>query len=200
MRFLVLWLTVVIAVVVLGALGGSQLPFDRAVIGSFVDWRALHPRLTGLLIVFTQLGGFPVLIALGVGGTLWLLTRRQFATAFAFAATLLAGRAAIELIKYLVARPRPSFDAHPVHVFSQSFPSAHAGNSMITYTALALFLTPPPRRRSVLIGAILLALAIGATRPMLGVHWPTDVAAGWLVGGLFVSLGWWAHLRRQSAA
>lgn len=200
MRFLVCWLIAFAAVVVLGATGGSQLGFDRAVIGGFVSWRTLHPQPTGLLIVFTQLGGFYVLIGLGMGGALWLLMQRQFATAVAFAATVLAGRATIELIKYLVARPRPSFDAHPVQVFSQSFPSAHAGNSMITYTALALFLAPPTWRSPALIAAILLAIAVGATRPMLGVHWPTDVAAGWLVGGLVVSLGWSAHRRRQSAA
>ena len=93
------------------------------------------------------------------------------------------GRAIVEFMKWLLARPRPDFIDHPVVVHSLSFPSGHAGNSMIVYLALALIAGPVLTRRLwPVAAAAIFAVAIGLTRPILGVHWPTDVLAGWMLG------------------
>ena len=74
-------------------------------------------------------------------------------------------------------------------VKTSSFPSGHATSSMIFYLALALVLTAGTRwHRIAAAGAVLLSLLIGASRVMLGVHWPSDVIGGWAFGMLWIML------------
>ena len=76
-----------------------------------------------------------------------------------------------------------------VDVSSLSFPSGHAGNSMIVYLSVALLLFDDPRRRRIAAAcAIILSLLIGLSRPAVGVHWPSDVVGGWAFGLLWVML------------
>ena len=74
-------------------------------------------------------------------------------------------------------------------VKTSSFPSGHAASSMIFYLSLALVLSAhSPRRFAVAAAAIVLSLLVGASRVMLGVHWPSDVIGGWAFGLLWVLL------------
>ena len=115
-----------------------------------------------------------------------LLARRIRTSAFVFAATT-GGMAMGGLLKLVYARPRPDLVPHLVEVTSTSFPSGHATDSALVYLTLAALLarTVPERvLRIYLIGvAILLTLLIGSSRVYLGVHWPSDVVAGWTIGG-----------------
>ncbi|GLR47825.1 phosphatase PAP2 family protein [Sphingomonas astaxanthinifaciens] len=184
----------------LALVGGAGSGFDRGVVLWWTAWRAGAPGATQALVVFTQLGGFAVLLSLVALATGWLLWRGERRAALLFAATVLSGRLAVEGLKLLVGRPRPSFDAHPVTVLSNSFPSAHSANSMTTFLALALFVAPERWRREALAGAVVLSLMIGASRPMLGVHWPTDVLGGWLFGLTWVGVAWTLSRRARSAS
>jgi undecaprenyl-diphosphatase len=186
--------------VLLGGLGGAGHGLDSAAILAFQEWRTASPRETGWTILLTHAGGAPFLLTVAGVGVLALLLQGKRSNALLLALTVLGGRLGVELIKLAVDRPRPAFDAHPVAVFSQSFPSGHAANSTITYLALALFAAPERWRRPAAVGAMLLALAIGTTRPVLGVHWPSDVAGGWIYGLLVIFLAAWISRRRQSAA
>jgi undecaprenyl-diphosphatase len=98
-------------------------------------------------------------------------------------------------LKFMLARPRPDLVAHAVDVYTLSFPSGHAMLSAITYlTVGALFARARPRFREkayVLSIAILLSLLVGISRIYLGVHYPTDVLAGWSVGGAWACLWSW---------
>lgn len=190
----------VLLLVLLGWAGGAAQPLDIGVIRDFAEWRANHPQGTGWTILLTHLGGAPALVSMTGLAALWLWWRGHRARAGLLLLTVLGGRLMIETLKLTVNRPRPSIDAHPVVVFSQSFPSGHAGNSMLTFLALALYLLPERLRGRGLAAAVAGSLAIGATRPILGVHWLSDVLAGWLFGAAFVSLIWWAFGARQSAA
>src|SRR3546814_7587701 len=82
-----------------------------------------------------------------------------------------------------------------VEVSSMSFPSGHSANSAIVYltiaTLLAQVVDTRGARNFILVAAGLLVAAIGCSRVYLGVHWPTDVLAGWSFG-TFWALGWWA--------
>ena len=178
-----------------GWLGGGGFPFDDAIVRYFVGWRAIHLRETQLLVDLTYLGGAPVLIALAVIAAAVAALNREKADALQLTGVVLGGRAITEGMKWAVGRPRPALDAHPVHVFSQSFPSAHAGNTMVTYGAIALFALPERWRAPGLVCAVLLSLLIGATRPILGVHWPTDVIGGWCLGALWLLACWTARER-----
>lgn len=129
--------------------------------------------VTGLLLVCAAVIGY-----LLVGG-------RLRTASFLFAATA-GGIALAGLLKLVYARPRPTLVPHLVDVTSSSFPSGHATDSAIVYLTLAALLArsiPGRGPRIYIIGAaILMILLIGVSRVYLGVHWPSDVAAGWTLG------------------
>ena len=200
MVFRLLLASALLAVLLVTALfGGEGLAFDQATVVRLAAWRAAHPEATSVLILVTQLGGAPVLLLLA-GMAALATARRDRWAAGALVATVLGGRLLIELLKLGVDRLRPAIDAHPVSVFSQSFPSGHAGNSMLTYGAIALFAMPERSRGPALGTAIALSLVVGMTRPILGVHWPSDVAGGWCLGALWLLLCWslWEDFRKRA--
>jgi undecaprenyl-diphosphatase len=98
------------------------------------------------------------------------------------------------LLKHTFERVRPDLVPHGVRVYTASFPSSHAMLSAVTYLTLGALLTRvEPRRRLkayLLTVAVLLTLLIGTSRVYLGVHWPTDVLAGWCVGSAWATLCW----------
>ena len=80
-------------------------------------------------------------------------------------------------------RLRPEDQQHLVAAQSYAFPSGHAANATLVWLCLALLLPRGPRARLAAIwAAVWLALAVGLSRIMLGVHWPSDVIAGWAFG------------------
>ncbi len=145
------------------------------------------PALLQPIVLLTDLGSLPALFALALGGVLLLIVARRRGEAAWLAGIAFGGRILVELIKLAVARGRPPVIQHAVAVESWSFPSSHTANSTITLIALALFLAQGRGRRPALAVAALLAFAVGCSRMWLGVHWPTDVTAGWLFG-----IGWLA--------
>ena len=134
----------------------------------------------------TALGGFTVLtLVVVMGAALLLLHRRRFQAAVLAAAVIL-GQALAEATKKLVGRDRPDLVPHLDQVYSSSFPSGHSALSPIVYFTLAGILAagePNRGAKTLMVGAAAaLVLAIGASRVYLGVHWPTDVLAGWAMG------------------
>lgn len=180
--------------------GGALSPVDRDIVLWWAAWRAGAPHGTEALVVFTQLGSAPFLLTVTLLGALWVARRDGWREGLLLAGTVVAGRLVEEGLKLVFARPRPGFDAHPVMVHSNSFPSAHAANSMVTLLALALWLAPERWRRQAVAAAATLSVMIGSTRPMLGVHWPSDVLAGWLFGIGWVAGAWALRTRGRSAA
>jgi undecaprenyl-diphosphatase len=158
------------------------------------------------MIDVTALGGTTVLtLIVTVTGIALAIERRWLTLALVLGATI-GGSIAVDVAKTLVGRARPDIVAHLVQVSSLSFPSGHSANSAIVYLTLATLLAQIIRRRAlrrfVLAVAILLAIAIGCSRVYLGVHWPSDVLAGWSFGALW-ALAWWAigaRIRRKRAA
>lgn len=138
----------------------------------------------------TFLGG-AILIPIGVALVLAAAFSRRIRLAIIVALVLIIAAVFTEVVKELVARPRPT--ANPlVSAPGYSFPSGHTLNSTVTYGILVLVAwrsrLPLAVRRAVLILAVILPLLIGLSRIALGVHWPTDVLAGWLAGVAFVAL------------
>lgn len=179
-------------------LGGPGNAFDRAAIETLTAARLAYPTLTRAGIWITFAGGAPMTLLLALLGATFLVWRGRLGHASALLAIVLGGRLMVELLKQLIGRPRPDLD-YPVMVQSLSFPSGHAANSMIAFVAVALFCTPERHRKAAMTVAIGASLVVGATRPLLGVHWPSDALSGWIFGLLWVIGGWRIALRFGSA-
>ena len=134
----------------------------------------------------TALGGFTVLTLVSLMTVVILAMQRRRLQAGIFAATVVLGQALAEAVKAIVGRPRPDFVAHFDLVYSSSFPSGHSTMAPVVYLTLAVILAAgEPRRdiRALLFGcAVAVIVAVGVSRVYLGVHWPTDVLAGWVLG------------------
>jgi undecaprenyl-diphosphatase len=115
-----------------------------------------------------------------------LLFRQRYHLAAMMAAATGGGALASMVLKSLFARPRPAIVPHLIDVSTLSFPSGHATNSAIVYLSIALVLArnfaDRPTRVFILASAVGLVVVIGVTRVYLGVHYPSDVAAGWMAG------------------
>lgn len=148
-----------------------------------------NPALVAIARALTALGEPTILIAAGAAVFLWLWYAGRARLGLILFLIAMTGRGISELQKYWIARPRPDLDPHLVVVQTSSFPSGHANSSMIFYTTMALALAVGTRwYRAAVIGAVILSLLIGASRVMLGVHWPSDVIGGWSLGLLWVLL------------
>ncbi len=148
--------------------------------------------LKTVLIDFTALGGAPILALVTLLAVGFLAAQRKWATAAFVVLSICGGAVLSALIKTVFSRERPELVPHLVEVASPSFPSGHAMNSAIVYLTLAVLLarSQEPRRLQVyLISiAVCLTLLVGTTRVFLGVHWPGDVLAGWMVGAAWAAL------------
>ena len=185
-----MWLTASLALVIFAAaalFGGPGSLSDIDAIKALANVRAAHAELTSFAIGLTNVGGAPGMIAILMVVLAVLAFRKQRKQAVTFALIALGGRAIVELIKLAVHRPRPAFGPYPVNVASFSFPSAHAANSMITLLAIAMLVVPARYRVMAVTAAVSLSGIIGATRPFLGVHWVSDVVAGWTFGIAWVT-------------
>lgn len=153
----------------------------------------------------TALGSTIVLtLVVGIVAT-FLVLKRQRRTALLVVAATLSGATVVTLVKQAVARTRPDVVQQLMAETSHSFPSGHAANSAVVYLTMAALLFPVLRdwrmRMFVVAVALLLVGLIGVTRVYLGVHWPSDVLAGWAFGSCWALL-WWGFelwlLRRRT--
>jgi undecaprenyl-diphosphatase len=164
------------------------------------------PWLEELVRDFTALGGLGVvsLITAAVCGFLLLARKRRVAT---FMLVAVAGGAMVSaLLKHGFDRPRPDLVAHGMHAYQTSFPSGHSMMSAVVYLTLGALLAGLQSRRSqqvyIMAMAVLVVVLVGISRVYLGVHWPTDVAAGWAAGAAWAAACWlgarWLARRRDA--
>jgi undecaprenyl-diphosphatase len=149
----------------------------------------------------TSLGGATVLTLMTVAVTGFLLVDGKRAAAALVLASVAGGAVLSTILKVAIARPRPDLVPHLVDVHTASFPSGHAMLSAVVYLTLGGLLSrvEGPRRMKiyVLCVAVILTVLIGLSRVYLGVHWPTDVLAGWCAGAAWATLCWRIALALQ---
>ena len=152
------------------------------------------PNLVQFFIWASELGRTWTVYGLGSIAVLLLLLRKHVAYAVGLGVSLAASGFGVLLIKGLVERPRPPEELQAYMEIWYSFPSAHATLSAALYGFLALLAWHTVKRKSWrLLTAgffIVLVIFVSFSRIYLGVHYPSDVLAGVLLGGVCVWLGW----------
>jgi undecaprenyl-diphosphatase len=178
---------------------GGSTAFDNSITSWVVDHRTRG--LTILARVFSTIGSQTVLLPVVAVALVVLLWKRQLASAGVLAAAWAGAIGLYHLTKDFVNRPRPPSRIWLTDVGgSSSFPSGHATQSLATLLALALVSALwLPRMRWLAAGlAVVIAVGVGWSRVYLGVHWTTDVLAGWLIAAAWVAIiaclwGWHAR-------
>ena len=134
----------------------------------------------------TAMGGVLLRNMFAIGAVVALLFLKLRREAMLFAMTVAGGWIANSLLKGIVGRDRPQIVPHLMEAGGESFPSGHSFNSAVVYIAMALAFAAMSRRHSVrytlIASAMVLSAMIAWSRAMLGVHFPSDVTAGWLGG------------------
>lgn len=139
----------------------------------------------------TALGSFSVLGLLVIGVVLHLLFTGSVRNGVLIAVSVVGGTVISTALKALFDRPRPQLTG-VAEVFTSSFPSGHATVSAVVFLTLGVLLAERaktlPARILYLAGAALLTISVGLSRLYLGVHFPTDVLAGWSLGAAWAIL------------
>jgi undecaprenyl-diphosphatase len=144
-----------------------------------------HPALIDALKIISLLGKplwLGIAIAIGAAYAAW---HGRVRLALYLAVTAIGGGLVDSAVKVLVNRPRPAIEDPLVHAFGKGFPSGHAMSSTVTYGALLLVFLPILSRRAriaAFAATIVLLLLIGLSRLLLGVHFISDVIAGYVLG------------------
>lgn len=150
----------------------------------------------------TALGGTTVLTLIAVLAIAFFIMQRRYHHALFTAVAAGGGALFSSVLKSIFDRPRPDVVPHLVEVSSMSFPSGHSMNSAVIYFTLAVLVArnfEQARLRTFIISvAAILVFAIGFSRVYLGVHYPSDVLAGWTAGAAWaIAVGVIATLLQQ---
>lgn len=164
-----------------------------AVDSSVTSWAVAHrtPALTTVARVLSTLGSQAVLIPLTAISAVALLGRRRVVRSVLLFAAWGGAIGLYSLTKHFVHRMRPPADIWLTDVGrSTSFPSGHATQSMATFVAIVVLgaVWLPNARWPARVIAVILAIGVGWSRVYLGVHWATDVGAGWLIAAAWLTI------------
>ena len=165
--------------------GKTITPFDRSILYWMYHHRASW--LTQTAKVLAHMGSPPVIAGVAlVSALVGLAWHKVRGAAWTLPIAVIGAGLIIQGVKLVIKRPRPSFFAPLLHEAGFSFPSGHSLIAMVVYGLLGYFLLHLFRnfwsRLAVRIVTVLLVVAIGVSRVYVGVHYPTDVLAGWIAG------------------
>lgn len=190
---------------------GEAHGFDMAVL------QALHPDpanpadpigpfwLDHAAADLTALGSVAVLVTIALLASGFLVLQRKRLEAGIIVVAFAGGLTISQLLKEFFGRERPPEIYRASEVLNASFPSGHALLSAVVFLTLGAMLAQASKGRAlrifIMAAAIIVVLVVGLTRIYLGVHWTTDVLAGWSAGAAWATLCWlaglWLKRRRQ---
>lgn len=173
-------------------------------------WVANHREgwLTGLMRVVTQLGSLPAVTVIGVLGSVTVaIGTRRWAPVILMAVCAAGLQTCVTLVKVVVGRARPQLATAIATPSGYSFPSGHAASicavaGLLAVLTCRLVVTTWTMQVLVWTVTVLIVAGVGASRVYLGVHFPTDVLAGWVLGGLWAAFvatagAWWVTDTRE---
>lgn len=150
----------------------------------------------------TALGGYAVVTLIVSASIVYLCATGRWRHALIVLGAVVSGALLSVFLKLGFDRPRPDLVEHLTHATSSSFPSGHATLSAVVYLTLGLLMAHAHERYRIrlliVVGALTVTMLVGISRVYLGVHWPTDVVAGWCLGAAWAAV-WWLIARRLGA-
>ncbi|MFB9740024.1 phosphatase PAP2 family protein [Pseudonocardia sulfidoxydans] len=172
-----------------GATGSGPADADAALLTDAIAVR--EPALTTTAVTITTIGSTAAMALLAAAMCVVSWLRGHRADALFVAAAAIGGSALFRLLKVFFDRPRPPVATRLVNETNESLPSGHATMSVVIVGALVVLLWTgrgTVARVALLTAATLWVVAVGATRIYLGVHWFSDVLAGWFVGATWLAV------------
>lgn len=195
-RLLIGLLAALILLTGFGALAGEMTEGETGYFDRTIELALRHPDNLALpigpaflktaMVDVTAMGSETILTLTTLAAIAFLLLRKRRRQALLVSVAVGGGAILSGILKGQFARARPDLVPHLVPASSGSFPSGHAMNSAIVYLTIAVLVARSyreERTRYFIVGlAAIMTFVIGVSRVYLGVHWPSDVIAGWLVG------------------
>ena len=162
--------------------------FDRRILLSIHQWAT--PPLDSLMLAVTRLENPEWVMSVVIITLVWFGLKRRYSEMGMFTIALAGAFVLNTGMKLIFAKPRPELWPRLIPETSFSFPSGHALGSMVLYGVLAYLLSRLfPQKSSIFYGISAVVIgAIGISRLYLGVHWPTDIFAGYSVGFLWLMM------------
>lgn len=174
---------------------GDTQKFDEWMFRAMQKWHGPeHRMLEELGRDITAMGGIAILTICTLAIAGFLFMERRFAAMWLILIATTGGLLLSGVLKWLIARDRPDIGERLSNIYTTSFPSGHSMMSAVVYLTLGSLLSRITRERSVkvyfLFVALTLTFLVGVSRVYMGVHWPTDVLAGWTAGLVWAILCW----------
>lgn len=190
------WLTAVLAD---GVADGQTQEVDLAVLmalreGGDAGNPLGPPWVEEMMRDFTALGGTGILTLIVIAVSLYYAIQGRYKEILILITAVVGAYLLSYFLKGLFDRPRPQFIPDGDYVYAASFPSGHALLAATTYLTLGIIVAQLMPRSRLKAFALLLAffvmILVGFSRMYLGVHWPTDVLAGWIIGSVWAIMCW----------
>ena len=165
------------------AKAGQASAIDHRILAEVYGWRAGWPEATSLMLGLSWIGDFPRRLMWLILSALFLVRTRRARDAAIVVVAILAAGLVGEGLKLWFALPRPQLVSWLDHPGNLAMPSGHALGAAVTFPLLAALLFSGRKWRAPAVAAAgMVAAGIGLSRLWMGVHWPSDVLAGWLIG------------------
>lgn len=174
-----MWLAVAVT-------NGSIQAVDEAALRLVNGWAG--PGLDAFFVTATTLGGVYVVAPVTALLVTWVIYKERLRDAIFVLAAIGGAALTNSLLKLVIVRSRPDLWDPLVQELTFSFPSGHAAASMAVAAACVFLAWRTPRRVLVVAVSALYVVLVGLSRMYLGVHYPTDILAGWLLGGVWVAI------------
>lgn len=157
---------------------------DRELLARVISMRT--PALNGIAVDLTALGSVTVVTLVVCIAVVFFALSRHWGSVAQLVIAAVGGAMLSTMLKQVLERQRPPEIGRLVHVASFSYPSGHSLQSAAVYLTLAILVarrhSQPLAHKLVFVLALMLAGAIGSSRAYLGVHYPSDITAGFLLG------------------
>lgn len=191
--------------IALGIAAGVFDRWDRALLLSLRTGDTHDPAgpfwVETFFLDITGLGSWTIVTIVTLAATGFLVMQNRSATAWLLIGAIVGGTILNNLLKFFFERTRPDLVAHAVETQTSSFPSGHAMMSAVAYLTLGALLArtqkQPAARFYIVAASVLVTVLVGVSRVYLGVHWPSDVLAGWCLGAAWALACWHVAARLQ---